>query len=277
MSVYRHIKDKFIMRCAREDWAVYRSQLTDVILEKSPKSVMIVGAGRCNDIDLEKIAGMTDKVICVDVDEEAMQAAISAIPEGLRGRVECRNVSLTGISEADLEGFCDKLLTVARAEGRSLTEDSFRTLLMSELNALKDKMVRSEEELMGKLPEKSVDTVVCCGVHSQLFSTVSFFIRSMICSLQEIIPEVGELERVVDITLHDMNNRVIPIIDNVLCRTAGKTVIFGNEYNPASPVEGAEQSIRYVADHMNPKEKHLTWEFNRAEGVTYNMMIQICE
>ena len=277
MSVYRHIKDKFIMRCAREDWAVYRSQLTDVILEKSPKSVMIVGAGRCNDIDLEKIAGMTDKVICVDVDEEAMQAAISAIPEGLRGRVECRNVSLTGISEADLESFCDKLLTAARAEGRSLTADSFRTLLMSELNALKDKMVRSEEELMGKLPEKSVDTVVCCGVHSQLFSTVSFFIRSMICSLQEIIPEVGELKRVVDITLHDMNNRVIPIIDNVLCRTAGKTVIFGNEYNPASPVEGAEQCIRYVADHMNPKEKHLTWEFNRAEGVTYNMMIQICE
>ena len=277
MSVYRQIKDKFIMRCAREEWAVYRSQLTDIILEKSPKSVMIVGAGRCNDIDLEKIAGMTEKVICVDVDEEAMQAAISAIPEKFRGRVECRNVSLTGISEADLESFCDKLLTAARAEGRSLTADSFRTLLMSELNALKDKMVRSEEELMGKLPEKSVDTVVCCGVHSQLFSTVSFFIRSMICSLQEIIPEVGELERVVDITLHDMNNRVIPIIDNVLWRTAEKTVIFGNEYNPASPVEGAEQSIRYVADHMNPKEKHLTWEFNRAEGVTYNMMIQICE
>ena len=277
MSVYRQIKDKFIMRYAREDWAVYRSQLTDIILEKSPKSVMIVGAGRCNDIDLEKIAGMTEKVICVDVDEEAMQAAISAIPEEFRGRVECRNVSLTGISEADLEGFCDKLLTAARAEGRSLTENSFRTLLMSELDALKDKMVRSEEELMGKLPEKSVDTVVCCGVHSQLFSTVSFFIRSMISSLKDILPELSESEQLVDIMLHDMNNRVIPIIDNVLWRTAEKTVIFGNEYNPDNPVEGAEQCITYVGDHMNPEERHLRWEFNRAEGVTYNMMIQICE
>lgn len=45
MGVYQNIKDKFIMKNAWEDWTEYRSKLTEIILERNPKTVMIVGAG----------------------------------------------------------------------------------------------------------------------------------------------------------------------------------------------------------------------------------------
>ena len=55
MSVYNQIKEKFIMKNAWQDWESYRNQLTNVILEEKPKSIMIAGAGRCMDIDISKI------------------------------------------------------------------------------------------------------------------------------------------------------------------------------------------------------------------------------
>ncbi len=277
MSVYQQIKDKFIMRNAWEDWAVYRSQLTDIILGQEPKSVMIVGAGRCNDIDLEKLAVPTDKVICVDVDDEAMKKAVESLPEGLRKKVECKSISLTGISEADLEDFCDKMLVIARAKGKDLTLDYFRNEMISCMDGLKEKLIRDEEELIRYMPKRSVDVIICAGVYSQLFSTLSFYIRSLIGSIYDIIPNVGSLESEVSSMIMGMNSCVIPIINKALCRIAGKTVIFGNENCPDSPVEGAVQCIANVRENLKTVEKQLEWEFNRAEGIRYDMLIQICD
>ena len=277
MGVYQNIKDKFIMKNAWEDWTEYRSKLTEIILERNPKTVMIVGAGRCNDIDLERLLKSAERVICMDVDDEAMKAAVTGIPADIQHMVECREVSLTGIGESDLDSFCDDMLMMARAKGRDLTLDYFRAQMISCMNALKEKLIGSEEALLRYMPVESVDVVVCAGVHSQLFSTLSFFIRSLIASLYDIIPNVGSLEAEANDIIREMNNRVIPIIDSALCRMADKAVIFGNEDNPDSPVEGAAQCIRNIQENMKPVERHLYWEFNRAEEISYDMLIQICD
>lgn len=277
MGVYQNIKDKFIMKNAWEDWTEYRSKLTEIILERNPKTVMIVGAGRCNDIDLERLLKSAERVICMDVDDEAMKAAVIGLPADIQYKVKYREVSLTGIGESDLDSFCDAMLMMARAKGRDLNLDYFRTQMISCMNVLKEKLIGSEEDLKRYMPEESVDVVVCAGVHSQLFSTLSFFIRSLIASLYDIIPNVGSLEADAGSVIREMNNRVIPMIDSALCRKADKAVIFGNEDNPDSPVEGAAQCIRNIRDNMKPVERHLYWEFNRAEGISYDMLIQICD
>ena len=287
------------MKHAREDWAKYRTQLSEMILDMNPESVMIVGAGRCNDIDLARLTEVSDRVILLDVDSEAMNAAVNLIPEKGRAKVECIETSLTGISEEDMERFCEGLLNYARTTGRNLTYDGFRERLMAELDRLSESMIQSEEELLKsmvqskaellrrmnkseeKLPEQfqkeKVEVVVCSGVHSQLFSMLSFFIRSVISSLADIIPDAKSMEEEAGRRIHDMNNRIIPIINNALFRTASKAVIFGNEYMPESPVEGAHQCILNVRDNYSPVERTLEWEFNREAGITYDMMIQICK
>ena len=276
MSIYDRIKDKFIMKNAWEDWASYRSQLTELILEHDPESVIIIGAGRCNDIDLFTLLSGGKKVICVDVDVASMRTSMERLPDNLRSRIECKNISLTGISEKDMEVFCDRMLSSARDKGQDISMDYLRSEMLLNLEALQKKLIQSEEAILRYLPEKSADTVVCCGVHSQLFSTLSFFIKSMLGSLYDIIPEVTGLEAEADRIIRDMNNSIIPIINNALIRAAGRYIIFGNEYSSQSPVEGAEQCIRNVRENMNPFERHLRWDFNSWEGVIYDMLIQEC-
>ena len=93
MSVYQQIKDKFIMKNAWDDWTSYRDQLTDLVIghlmetqsqESTPASIMIIGAGRCNDIDLQRLVASAENVLLLDLDMEAMHEAVMALPERCR-------------------------------------------------------------------------------------------------------------------------------------------------------------------------------------------------
>ena len=276
------------MRDAREDWAAYRDQLTDLVEGLlpgaqpsvsaevlTPGRVTIVGAGRCNDIDLRRLTASAGNVLLLDVDRSAIQEAVLSLPEKLQRKAECRAASVTGITEEDLDAFCSDMLAYARAIGRELTVEAFRRQLMTGLERLEKKLIRNEEDLRTVLPEASAEVLVCCGVCSQFFSTLSFFIRSLLHSLQEILPGVEAMEDEVNERIHRMDDHVIPIINRALCRAARTAVIFGNEYMPDRPVEGAHRCIEDVRKHLRPEEIHLTWDFNRAEGITYDMLIQV--
>ena len=275
MSVYNQIKEKFIMKNAWQDWESYRNQLTNVILEEKPESIMIAGAGRCMDIDIKRILSSVEKVICIDIDEDAMHFLKSDMPEELSGKLGFRALSLTGIEESDIEAFCDDILGFARSEGIDLTLDKMRVRITAGLETLKSRMIRDKEELLKHFPKESYDMVVCCGVCSQLFSTISFFIRSIINSLQDIIPDINRLNPEISNIIKDMNDQVIPIINSAFYNFADKIVIFGNENIPESPVEGAHQCILYAREYMTPAEKHIKWDFNPSEGIFYDMLIQI--
>ncbi len=174
------------MKNARTDWASYRSRLTDkltgLLSAGKKESVMIVGAGRCNDIDLVRLGEAAEKIILADVDDEGMKAAISKMPAEKQMKVQCKVMSLTGIGSEDTEAFCEEILYYARKNAGSLSKEAFRDHLMSELEKLLKISERTEEELLCLMPGKSADIVVCCGVCSQHFTGLSFFIRSLLYS-----------------------------------------------------------------------------------------------
>ena len=97
MGVYQQIREKFITKNAWEDWADYRRKLTNLILRTEPESIMIIGAGRCNDIDLGSVTARVDRAVLLDMDKEAIQDATASLPKELRDKVSCIMVSLTGI------------------------------------------------------------------------------------------------------------------------------------------------------------------------------------
>lgn len=277
MSVYQDIKDRFIMKNAWEDWRAYRSELTDTVLGLDPESVMIIGAGPCNDIDLRRISENVEKVILADIDEESMKMAVTELPEDLRCKIMCKTVSFTGIKEYDIEKFCNRMLILARAKGQNLTLEYVREQIILNIQILKESMIQNETELIGCIPENSADLVVCCGVHSQLFSTLSFFLRSYINSLSDLTVDVELLESDIKDIIGSMNDQVIPIINNILLNAAGRIIIFGNEYNVSSPVEGALQCMTDVREKLHPVEKNLLWPFNPEMGISYDMLLQICD
>ena len=292
MGVWQQVREKFIMKNAREDWTTYRDRLTDLIgelvTEGASENIAIVGAGRCSDIDLARLVELKQRVFLLDVDEDAMQEAVRSLEKDLQKSVECRGLTLTGISDADMDEFCEGMLFFVRNTGGNISIDSLRRELDSRLDLLEKKLFRDDAGSVD-LPEAkrlrddegwrslpSVDVLVCCGVYSQLFSMLSFFTRSLLFSLKDVLPEAGTLEDEISKRIRIMDDRIIPAINRRLYEAAGKAVVFGNEYMEDRPVEGAYQCIRDVREQYNPEERHLTWEFNRAEGITYDMLIQIC-
>ncbi|WP_173472372.1 hypothetical protein [Eubacterium ruminantium] len=276
MSIYRQIKDNFIMKNAWNDWASYREKLTDLIVSKNSGSVMIVGAGRCNDIDLKMILQTFDKVIMIDVDEEGVREAAAGFPESLRKKIDIMGISLTGIYEDEVEDFCEEMTYIARTDGMNGDKDHFVSKLRSYMDHFEEKLERNIDELNSLFSVIHVDVTVSCGVHSQLFSMISIFIKILINNLSSVFNDMDRLEAEMEERLRHMNDMIIPVINRALYNSSKEKIYFGNEYMPDSPVEGADQCIRDVRDRYSPSETQLIWDFNPAEEKKYNMLIQIC-
>ncbi len=277
-TVFEQLQEKFIMKNAREDWKDYRRALTETVNEYPGRSIAIVGAGRCNDIELSALD--FEHITLIDVDAEAMKKAAAELSRsGGVNRVKEVSVveaSLTGITNEDTERFCEQVLTFLRKQGRELTPESFEGCLENELDTLEKKLGMAEKALEQLLPEKSFDVVLCSGVCSQLFSLCSFFIRSAAQSVAyQLFPEAVASGERAGGRLARMNGRVIPVIDRALVKAAKKAAVFGNEDPTGSRVEGAYQSISFLRENYMPEERELMWNFNSAEGVRYRMRLQI--
>ena len=111
MDVYWQIKEKFVLPNAYQDWTKYRKYVTELVMEsakinkgsedKKWKKLLIVGAGQCNDFDLVELIQKYAEVTLLDVDNNAMQSAVSWMPERVKSRIVLREGTVTGITEED--------------------------------------------------------------------------------------------------------------------------------------------------------------------------------
>ena len=250
MSIFEEISKKFCLPNAWNDWENYRDSLTDLIIgygrKTDSKTVSIIGAGRCNDVDLSR----------------------------LTEHFEIRVSSLTGLKKEDLENFFEKVMMRIRGLGDAFEFDKVETILSEEIEALKLVITESMGNLHRVLPK--TDIMVCNGVFSQLLSTISFFLRSVIASVPESFgTDGGSVVKKMEKKLHEINNEMIPDIVSSVVGASKKAAVFGNEYNKDRPVEGAFQCIDAIR-RLGRKTEDFTgvWDFNRAAGVRYEMLIQ---
>lgn len=280
MSIFEEISKKFCLPNAWNDWVNYRDSLTDLIIgygkKTDSKTVSIIGAGRCNDVDLSRLTEHFEKIVLFDYDFDSMKEAIvSCGPEGRsRDRVEIRVSSLAGLKKEDLENFFEKVMMRIRGLGDAFEFDKVETILSEEIEALKLVITESMGNLHRVLPK--TDIMVCNGVFSQLLSTISFFLRSVIASVPESFgTDGGSVVKKMEKKLHEINNEMIPDIVSSVVGASKKAAVFGNEYNKDRPVEGAFQCIDAIR-RLGRKTEDFTgvWDFNRAAGVRYEMLIQ---
>lgn len=95
-------------RESRERWSQYkehRDAVTELILAEAPAlaggRLCVLGAGNCNDLDLEAIAKTFAQIVLVDWDDEALQTGLTQQPlkESLREKITTLgNIDLTGVA-----------------------------------------------------------------------------------------------------------------------------------------------------------------------------------
>ncbi|HEY2731320.1 MAG TPA: hypothetical protein VGK52_15360 [Polyangia bacterium] len=102
---------------ADQDWALYgahRERLTDVVAQSSRmtgaaavpgevRRLCVLGAGHCNDLDLERLAESFAEIHLVDIDGPALARAVARQPSSVRARVHRHgDVDLSGLSRRRL-------------------------------------------------------------------------------------------------------------------------------------------------------------------------------
>jgi hypothetical protein len=143
-----------------ERFAGHRARLTDLVLTAPGSSLAVLGAGNCNDLDLEQVAGVFEAIHLVDLDEEAVRGARGRQPEAVAAKLISR-------APIDLSGALAELprlrgTTVSAAELEALS----RTALNNVTAALPDRFDTVLSACL--LSQIMFSAYVALGSHPQL-------------------------------------------------------------------------------------------------------------
>lgn len=134
------------------DWELYahhRAQQTNAILQQAPAGgrAIFLGAGNCNDLDLERLAAHLGELHLVDIDAQALARAAARQSEATQATLHLHGgVELTGL--------------LGRLSDKKRPLDTF--------NAIEAALQPATTDVLNKLP-RDFDLAVSCCVATQLY------------------------------------------------------------------------------------------------------------
>lgn len=289
MNVFESIKKEFSIPNAYFYWKEYRRELTDLILQEDEsykgeniknRRIAVLGAGPCNDIDLERLSGYFGHIDLIDLDTESVKAGL--INQGLERcpYIHIKEASLTGVSQELTERFFNRLYIYVLEKGRTLREKDFIERSISEFMLVEKELFDSSRDFREILPEKHYDMVVASGLHSQLWSILSYSWHILSDNVSEQIYGGKAIDPE---PLHDYireaDDRFIPVMNEAILKSSKHRVLFSSEYDPNNPSEGAWQCIkdvrqRFTRGDIELTESTLVWPFFPEQRRKYTMLIQ---
>jgi hypothetical protein len=139
----------------------------------APTSVVVLGAGACTEIPLERLARASERVVLVDLDAPGMERARQEVPASLRERVRVLVSDISG-------GVSDALGALLRAEPwHDLAHLSTQAVLATAASALERVPVPDPPPLSG-LGAGGWGVVISSFVLTQLFSLPLLDVRDQL-------------------------------------------------------------------------------------------------
>ena len=309
MNIIDEIKKEFEIPGAFESWAVYREQVTDLILAsvlqpdlmqeaslqtsiedversrrpmptsdtKATGSIALFGIGPANDIDLRRLSERFERIMLIDLDRESIERGL--LRYGLQHcpTMELWSVSLSGVTMEDVATFFETLYDQVVRSGRALTEAAFMAMSRAALEPIRRKVLATRAALREKLPKEHYDMVVSVGLHSQFWSILSYSWLTLAGNVEEQILGHAMNHDPFFEALRAIDDQFIPVLNEVML-SMGDQAIIAVEEDEAHPVEGAFQSIQDIRQrYPDVQEKRLHWPFRPEEGKSYEMLFQIIE
>jgi hypothetical protein len=189
-------------------WSSYRNTLTNLIMKRKTKldtSIVIFGAGKCNDIDLKVIANNFHLVTLVDYNLDAMVNSLGKY----------------GLSQSDprIKIVCLDFLGIDLK-----TYDEYQVLL-AKGNNHQDilKFIKNlSAKFKSSLPSINIqkhDLGVCVGVHSQLLAIINCLFDEYKINYHDKLNEAitTEIEILNALVAKYFNTNILQCVNNTLC------------------------------------------------------------
>lgn len=295
MSIAEQIYSRFCCRASKDDeyndWANYRKELTDFIIRSvSPgSSLLILGAGKCNDLDLGRLAAHCGTITLSDYRPETAEEAFHRYGLAPSEKLRFAEADYVGIPDRDYIAYTDLLFQLmqklAGASGNSLEEAAGEQL--GNLRQGLEQIYESNASYRIDLGCPVHDNAAACGVHSQLnnsFRGIFQYVRKEVEDRGAQVPFAEELNREIYRITGSHTEDLVRRFNDAVFAAAGEGVVYGYErsmiYTPRgeiSPVigtvDGARQAGEAVADLTAADSMRSLWPLSRRRNIRFDMDI----
>lgn len=271
MTVYDALEKRHRMPRAWEDWADYRAQWSRWVIRccERNRSILIVGAGACNDYDLAEFCSFFEKIYLLDLDVAFMEEGLKRISPEHRGRIELLSGDFLGILPGEYRDFCHAVQAEVNHRGKNTD--------IRELADMALVLVEKLYEAAGKRGEKLIlpcaDYVAVSGVHSQINHMLPWIWDAYMQAL-------GQREETVFRRISTENSRIMrEMNDRLLAAAARRLFVCAEKSRVGVPgaVEGAWQALEDLKRRPDGKSLLLTdtrmflWGYDLRQHMIYEM------
>lgn len=297
----KKLYDQFSSRASRDDefhdWAGYRSELTDFVVNctRPGGSLLILGAGKCNDLDLKKLTDHFGRIVLSDyrpqtAEEAFRQYGLSASSGSTAyGQVGFLQADYVGIPDQAYLEYTARLLETMEAlcagQGDSLEEIAGTEL--ARLQECLEKIYQDNEAYEIDLGDALYDYAVIAGVHSQLnnsFRGLFQYVRKDVEDRDGEVPFAEELNAAVFSVTKKHTEDLVCRFNEAVFDVVREGIIYGYEksiiYTPegsSTPVIGTVDGARQAGEVISnlPAEDRLgcLWPLSHRRGIKFEMDI----
>lgn len=146
---------------AEKRWETYRNDLTEYVTAdaKRGEKVLIIGAGACDDLDLERLLEEDRQVFLLDCNPETLEEAVSKVQT--QGNLHKICMDVAELTEAQMTAF-----RKACEEGSGELEKWKEAY---EIRIREKPGFRILQEVLESYEDRKFDRIVCIGFHSQIY------------------------------------------------------------------------------------------------------------
>ena len=239
MTIYDELKRAQYLPDAFIQWKEYRNALTQYLIETIQKgsSIVILGAGMCNDIDVEKLVNQGMCLTLIDRDINLLKQMKENYPNIDMTKVTLLEIDFAGITDEEYRTFCDhliRLVKVDRKQTNIIEVAEFVKIYLTDLY---------QQAAQRKIFDKNLafDYCIAFGLYSQLNNMFPWIWEIVLSNLQK------KEERVFKF-LKQKTSQIIEKLNDELCTIVKKELILGIEVQRIGVESKIEGSIQALMD-----------------------------
>ena len=251
-------------------WESYRLALGDWICAHTRKgsTLLVLGAGPCNDIDLEGFVKHFSSVTLLDREEAEMHEAVEKriLTDELRSNVHFLAGDLVGIEEDAYRTFGENLGRMLQTYGRDIDREE----LVAVATDYMENAYRNRKPDPVLLKADSYDYILAAGLHSQLNAMFPQIWEVYANALGFHTAEIHKLAREYNATIvEELNARI-----KASARIGVIQALEQERVGLQGAIEGAWQSLTQIRERESiAATTQMLWPFAPQNNTVYQMQV----